>query len=316
MVNKPDPVRRRLTNAGLSVEDCDKYTAILRSFLSARLTKVKFEAEMLKVIPREKIHIHNAVIRELLARAQQRREGVPDLPVVSLIAEKAVSRPSRDSNRPAAPRPTSDRPNASRKRPREREGEEADVRTGPPSAVGRAPPDSATADAPSGRRGAVGPEKTEKPSRTVRQPPNGARVGAVGSGIGSRPSSSPLITGTDISTYNVLPFFPVRPGLALDLDLFLKVRHRMRDQAIDMMGMTAVKDDAVSLMVLALETHVKSLMEAGARQRTARQVMRPHGNLQCGPVRGRDIRDAALRNTSFLGDEAGLDLERLSLLLF
>jgi hypothetical protein len=114
----------------------------------------------------------------------------------------------------------------------------------------------------------------------------------------------------------MLPFFPVRPGLSLDMALFMRLRARMREHAIDALGMTAVRDDAVSLAVQALEMHVKGVLEAAVGARASRSALRPHGGVLCGPVRGHDLREAALRNATFLGDEAGLDLERLSLLLF
>lgn len=313
MVNKPDPVRRRLSSAGLSSDDCDKYCTILRSFLSARTTKVKFEAEMLKLIPRDKIHIHNAVIRDLLARSQQRREGVPDLPVLAPAVEKsAVPRPSRDGG-PKLPLRNTDklsikkRPKGERDRERDRERERERDRERREAGHGG---DRSQIWADGDGKPGLGSDRT----RPLRPPSTGQRPGVGGTPV--RSSGSTLITGTDVSTYNALPFFPVRPGQSLDLDLFLKVRERMRDQAVEVMGMAGIKDDAASLMTLALEMHVKGLMEAGARQRSARQVMRPQGAMLCGPVRGRDMRDAALRNMSFLGDDAGLDLERLSLLLF
>lgn len=115
-------------------------------------------------------------------------------------------------------------------------------------------------------------------------------------------------------TYDGLPYFPVRPGRSLDIDAFLKVRARMRRVA-EMVGIGGVKDDAAALMVHALEAHVKGLLDGGARSRVGRDGLRPHGNLVCGPVRGYDLREAALKNLGLLGDESGMELERLLMLL-
>jgi hypothetical protein len=125
-----------------------------------------------------------------------------------------------------------------------------------------------------------------------------------------------MIPSIDIPAYNSLPYFPVRPGQALDLELFLKLRRRMKKVVVEDMGLNGVKDDAVALLLCGLEAHVKSLMEAGVRQRVAREALRPRGNLVCGPVGGYDFREAALRNSNMLGDEAGVDLERLAMLLY
>jgi hypothetical protein len=113
-----------------------------------------------------------------------------------------------------------------------------------------------------------------------------------------------------------MPFFPVRPGLALDVDVFVRLRARMRETAVEGMGMAGVRDDAVSLALLGLEAHVKAVLEGGARVRAARTALRPHGGVVCAPVRGADLREAGLRNAGLLGEDAGLDLERLALLQF
>jgi hypothetical protein len=103
----------------------------------------------------------------------------------------------------------------------------------------------------------------------------------------------------------------------MDLDLFIKLRTRVKARAVDQFGLSGVRDDAVALLLHALEVHVKTLLEAGARQRVARHAIRPHGNVMCAPVRSHDFREAALRNSaSLLGDDAGIELERLTMLLY
>lgn len=344
---RAEAVRRKLTAAGLSSEECDKYTALLRRFLSARLTKVRFQTELERLLPRSKIAVHNGIVRDLLARAQQRREGVPDLPQVVPVAERpgarrpntvlagaaAVSAAARADRAAAAAAGADGRPGgaASRKRPRpERDGEDgagagaaaSGVGTSAATAVGVAAAAAAatvTAGgvAGNGVGGAGGAAGVGGPGGRNGRAPVGQRVPpGVGAAHGRVSGTAPPLQRHDVATYNMLLYFPLRPGLSLDMSLFMRLRTRMREHAVEAGGMTSVRDDAVSLATHAVELHVKAVMEAAVRARAARSALRPHGGVLCGPVRCHDLREAALRNSSFLGDEAGLDLERLSLLLF
>lgn len=101
----------------------------------------------------------------------------------------------------------------------------------------------------------------------------------------------------------------------MDVEVFLKLRQRVRRIAVEQLGMNGVKDDAVALMVHAMEIHVKRLVEGAARVRVGRDGSRPHRNLQCGAIRGYDLREVVGRNAGLLGDERGMDLERLLMLL-
>jgi Transcriptional regulator of RNA polII, SAGA, subunit len=305
---KQDLVRKHLVAAGLNNDACTKYVQLLRRFLAARLTKAKFELEMLKILPREKIAAHNAIIKELLHRAQQKREGVPDLPNPAFAAEKATQKPAPSHKRP---------------RPVENEVEQHEPRAnGVPAAL------SMTPKPPVEKQEKVlvklPTEDVSVPATRGAAPAAASAVNRGGSGGGAgpgvqppRPPPIPMIPSADVQTYNCLPYFPVRPGQALDLELFLKLRQRMKKVAVEDMGLSGgVKDDAVALLLHGLEAHVKSLMEAGVRQRAAREALRPRGTLVCGPVGGYDFREAALRNSSMLGDEAAFDLERLTMLLY
>jgi Transcriptional regulator of RNA polII, SAGA, subunit len=336
---KPDIVRKRILAAGISSDDCEKYIHVLRQFLAARLTKSRFEVELLKVLPKDKIPVHNALIRELLCRAQQKREGVPDLPTVVPILDKVGSNPARDRKVSLGVKAAT---GAGGNRKRSREARDADADTesrgnNGPALDAKAVPggDKAGVEIPAtdpnrksiadrtGPQGRAGTEVVRGESNSGARPGSGGFVPRVSTRIGGAigaPRASPgvpMITNGDIPTYNALPYFPIRPGQAMDLDLFIKLRARVKAQAVDQLGLSAVKDDAVALLLHAVEAHVKSLMEAGARQRAARQAVRPHGNELCAPVRGYDFRESALRNSaSLLGDEAGMDLERLAMLLY
>lgn len=319
----PDFIRKRLIAAGATNDDCEKYVQILRQFLGAQISKAKFEGEMLKVLPREKISTHNDIIREILRRAQLKRDGVPDLPVVTSISERPAARPRESRPSPAlpSPAPRADRTIARKKRPRERDELEVEVRNPIPPVNSTLPKPVVVTTSGDGNR--KGPDKTggvkinadstgPGPGVTAAAPSrSGSHAPAA-----SRSSGPPLIGSGEAPTYSGLPYFPIRPGQAMDLELFLKLRQRVKRKATEEFNLIGVRDDAVALLLHGLEAHVKSLMEAGVRQRSSRQALRPHMNVQCGPVRSHDFREAALRNVNVLGDEAGLDLERLVMLLY
>ena len=49
-------------------------------------------------------------------------------------------------------------------------------------------------------------------------------------------------------TYNGLAFFPTRPGLSMDVDLFLKMKGRLKRAVVEQKGL-AVSDEATALLV-------------------------------------------------------------------
>lgn len=350
-VSKSDVLRKRLVSAGLSAEACTRYIEILRGFLCARMTKSRFEDEMAKVLPKDKIYVHNGIIRELLLRAQQKREGVPDLPVVTPLRDKRPVPPRRDRPQTHSAKGGNGGVRGDAGAGKEKGGSKRKREDSESETVGNGVADGHGPHGPTRTKPKVQPKKggesdktgirngvisgkarqSEKPSPKVVKRNRGAD-GRIVDGAGNLPPPSPsMSTGRmppprgsnsgsgsgshEIATYDALPYFPAQPGQAMDVELFFKLRQRMKRIAVEQMQMSGVKDDAVGLMLHGLELHVKSLLEAGCRQRAGRQAERPQGNLQCGPVRGHDFRSAALRNTGLLGDEVGMDLERLLMLL-
>lgn len=332
---KADVLRKQLLSSGIPTDICSRYIETLRAFLNARLSKSRYEDEMARILPKDKVHVHNGIIQGILFRAQQRREGMRDLPVVTPQREKrpSVKRPpaSKALNgtvkaEPAkvkvgAKRPHDDTESELRK-PGSSEDAVAPSLTKKPKIRPAIP--KKTPDGEKPKLTKPKPPGLEKPSPkpTIRRkgpesttslpPPSPSAATAPRMQPPRTPAQAPMV---DAATYDGLPYFPVRPGQAMDFELFLKLRTRIRRVALEQLGMASVKDDAVGLMVHAVEHHVKSLMEKAARQRAARDGVRPHRNLQCGPIRGYDVWESARRNTSLLGDESGMELERLSMLL-
>lgn len=328
-VAKSDVLRKRLLSAGLSAEACAKYIETLRAFLNARMTKSRYEDEMAKVLPKDKIHVHNSIIQDILFRAQQKRDGLRDLPV--------IKRPL--SRRPAPPRIANGQTTVEKKlkvgQKRPHEDIDSDQRKQTPAdepitqgspkkpkTKPQPPKKLPETDKPIPSKPKLpGLEKASPKLPAKRQKPESA-PSTPHANNGTPPASSRMQPPktqaqahcVEIPTYEKLHFFPVRPGHNVDLDLFRKLRHRMRRIAVEELGMSGIKDDAVTLLLRGLELHVKSMMENGARQRAGRDGVRPHRNLQCGPVRGYDFREASRANPILLGDESGMELERLLML--
>lgn len=326
MSGKSDVMRKRLVSAGLSTEACARYVEVFRAFISARLTRSRFEDELLKVLPREKIHVHNEIIQDIFFHAQQRQDGLRDLPVVLALKDRRQTVPRRIAAQ-APIKAENKLSKVSLKRPRDdvangtiRQNSLDEPAVHPLKKMKRPPPRGGTES--SDRPRPPKPKAPEKPSPKVRRRPPPENTPKL-------PPPSPISNATgrvatakishphpaEVPTYDSMPYYPVRPGQGVDIDLFLRLRQRMKRIAVEQLGLVGVKDDAVGALVDGVEQHVKSWIEAGTRQRRARDGWRPHGNLQCGPVRGYDVRESALRNSSLLGDEAGMDLERLLMLL-
>lgn len=330
MTPKSDVMRKRLVSAGLSTEACSKYVQVFRAFINARLTRSRFEDELLKLLPREKIHVHNEIIQDIFHHAQQKRDGLRDLPTVIPLKDRKPSLPRKGpvsvkgqplikaENKPAK---------VGSKRPFEETANGPVRSTGPDDSPSLHPPKKIKRQNPRKGTDSSDRPKPPKPKAPEKHSPKGRRRLPDNRPNLPPPSPAPSTTvrvpqqktaqsqSTEVATYDGLWYYPVHPGQSIDVDLFLKLRQRMRRIVVENVGLTGVKDDAVAALVDGLEQHVKSLLAAGARQRVARDGWRPHGNLQCGPMRGYDLRECALRNSSLLGDEAGMDLERLLMLL-
>jgi len=111
-------------------------------------------------------------------------------------------------------------------------------------------------------------------------------------------------------SYQGLVFFPARPGQSLDMELFLKLRQKVKRLATEETGIVGVRDDAIALLACALEQHVKNVIESSFSHTRRRQ----HSSLNrmVEPV---DMFGAVRRNPAVFGDEFLVDAERLALLI-
>lgn len=91
---------KRLASAGLSQDPINLYMDTLRLLFAAKLTKNKFEDEIANVLPGNKYHVHNSIVHELLQHAYQKREGVPDVPLLAPIPDKPAAIPESSRTMP------------------------------------------------------------------------------------------------------------------------------------------------------------------------------------------------------------------------
>uniref|UniRef100_A0A7S3ELF5 Uncharacterized protein n=1 Tax=Rhodosorus marinus TaxID=101924 RepID=A0A7S3ELF5_9RHOD len=85
---------KQLTANGLDPELCENYLHVLKQFLTAKSTKIEFEASLRKVLPANKISVHNDLVRYILRSACAKKDGVPDLPNLGAVKkEKATPKP-------------------------------------------------------------------------------------------------------------------------------------------------------------------------------------------------------------------------------
>lgn len=69
-------------------------------------------------------------------------------------------------------------------------------------------------------------------------------------------TQGPVIIGSSGAqgpTYQNVPLYPLRPGLKLDMEAFLKIRNKVRKIVAEELGTTTVSDDAVALVVRRLQ---------------------------------------------------------------
>lgn len=145
--------------------------------------------------------------------------------------------------------------------------------------------------------------------------PNGNAVGGRGAATTTTMRNSLAVPMMEIATYDTLSFQPIQPGQALDIDLFVRMRTRMT-RIVERMGLAdGVKDEAVALLTHSLETHMKRMLESCVDRRIARECTRPAKYPSCLPVTTYDLREGVAHELSPLGADAGLAIERLSLLL-
>lgn len=366
---------KKLQTAGLSLDACEKYVQVLRSFLAARITRKKFEQDLNNILSPEKRPVHNAIILELLSRAIKKREGVADLPALPPLKDKRdVANLKRDRSIPKSPHPKSepvlplpqtpqkplpsltlqvkrqpDPINADLRRPESPSALDApipptkrlkprpigkakasndssiipvtptlpEVPTAQPvkskskptkqnSIIERSPVDKSFASREEGQKVTVPSNNLPPPSPTVLPPTPGA--------IPHAPPKVHSVTPPELETYDNLDFMPTRPGTAMDIDLFTKLKPRVR-QLVEMEGLVGVKDDGVALLSHAAEIQVKRLLQSAVFSRRSRSGNRPVGTYSCAPIRSFDLRQSALENLDLLVDESAVSLERLSMLI-
>ncbi len=303
--SRADYLHQRLAAEGLSSDAISGYIETLRQFLTAKLTKIQFEDEIAKHLPKDKYGAHNRIIIELLQRAQVKREGLPDVPVVQQVKEKRTA-PSKV--RDAA---------SSKSRPTQTKQEQV-----PATPTSRMVPlkKNRLERKPNGDT-AVASKVNENDKKRPRPPakqPSPKRPKKSDAPIdGSVPTRSSLsIPSAEIPTYDTLSFQPVRPGQAIDLELFGKMRARMSKKAEKMGVSGGVKDEAIALLTHSLELYIKKIMEAAVQQRVAREGTKPARFQSCHPVTTYDVREGMLADVMKLGGfDASETLERLTLLL-
>eukprot|EP00172_Hildenbrandia_rubra_P004269 Plantae.Rhodophyta-Hildenbrandia_rubra.ctg8291.p1 GENE.Plantae.Rhodophyta-Hildenbrandia_rubra.ctg8291~~Plantae.Rhodophyta-Hildenbrandia_rubra.ctg8291.p1 ORF type:complete len:334 (-),score=59.24 Plantae.Rhodophyta-Hildenbrandia_rubra.ctg8291:806-1807(-) len=319
----------QLSSAGLSDDICERYMGTLSTFLMAKMTKIQFEETMTQVLPKDKLQVHNSVVTKLLHRAQESRDHVPELPVLSPARERkgAFRQHSTGGRRPGA------KAGGKRKRS-DLEIEEDDelvllpdgstvppsqkLRSGAISVNPKSPPAGfdlhSVKGAPgsaAGRRkgGGRGSSKTGRRSR-------------VKEGSASSPATPvtemppPLTPGSAVPTHELnaspyweLPWLPAQPGLAFDATLFTKLKDRTKRRCLEK-GIVDIDDDAIALLAHAVEIRAKAVMEGGAHSRAARSGYRAYGRSTWLSVEAMDLKSSARGIPGTLGTTF-LELERL-----
>lgn len=306
--SRADFLHQRLAAEGLSPDAIAGYIETLRQFLTAKINKIQFEDEIAKHLPKDKYAVHNRIIIDLLQRAQVKREGLPDVPVIQPTKEKRTAPSKHRDVSSAARRPpltkqeqvaTATAP-ASRSVPTKKAKLERKANGDTAAAASKVTDSAKTRQRP--------PAKQPSPKR-----PKKTDVQIDGSVAARNTLAVPI---SEIPTYDTLSFQPVRPGQAIDLELFNKMRTRMAKK-VDKMGIVdGVKDEAVALLTHSLELYIKKVMEAAVQQRVAREGTRPARFQPCQPVTTYDVREGLMADVSRLGGiDASETLERLTLLL-
>eukprot|EP00190_Bangiopsis_sp_CCMP1999_P007432 CAMPEP_0198725120 /NCGR_PEP_ID=MMETSP1475-20131203/2491_1 /TAXON_ID= ORGANISM="Unidentified sp., Strain CCMP1999" /NCGR_SAMPLE_ID=MMETSP1475 /ASSEMBLY_ACC=CAM_ASM_001111 /LENGTH=536 /DNA_ID=CAMNT_0044486829 /DNA_START=229 /DNA_END=1839 /DNA_ORIENTATION=+ len=172
---------------------------------------------------------------------------------------------------------------------------------------------------------AAAPSAPSAPALTSPRPPvmpltMGPPARAPPTAAASKQGATPVARPGDLPPHQGIPFFPLHPGHDLDLELFYKVRARLRKRVVnEHMGMTHVSDEAAALLTHALELHIKQLLEVSSRKRANRvgdhmlHDARGYGS-RVDPI---DLCDAVAGNPGrMLGEDMPVDLERLLLALY
>ena len=114
-MSRKSEVISKLNDGGLSTDEVDLYFRTLSQFLSAKMSKLEYESSMSELLPtRNRAHVHNEIITEILRRAQEKREGVPELPRLVPVRERRSG--SRDGRGRRGTRDIASRVGGKRKR--------------------------------------------------------------------------------------------------------------------------------------------------------------------------------------------------------
>eukprot|EP00172_Hildenbrandia_rubra_P004271 Plantae.Rhodophyta-Hildenbrandia_rubra.ctg8292.p1 GENE.Plantae.Rhodophyta-Hildenbrandia_rubra.ctg8292~~Plantae.Rhodophyta-Hildenbrandia_rubra.ctg8292.p1 ORF type:complete len:331 (-),score=61.02 Plantae.Rhodophyta-Hildenbrandia_rubra.ctg8292:803-1795(-) len=317
---------RQLSSAGLADDVCERYMGTLSTFLMAKMTKIQFEEKMTQVIPKDKLQVHNSVVTNLLHRAQESRDHVAELPVLTPARERkgAFRRHSTEFRKPGA------KAGAKRKR--------SDLEVEENDELMFLPDGSTVPPSQKLRSGAI-PVNSESPpsgfdSQSVKGPPSSATGrwstgGNPPSRIGRRSHAKERIVSTQATEmppplrpgvvapahqpiafpHWKLPSIPTQAGLAFDATLFTELKDRMKRRCLEK-GITEVDDDAIALLGHAVEVRAKAVMEGGAHSRAARSGYRAHGISTWLSVEAMDLKSSARGIPRTLG-ATFLELERL-----
>mmetsp|Transcript_30410 Transcript_30410/g.74118 ORF Transcript_30410/g.74118 Transcript_30410/m.74118 type:complete len:390 (-) Transcript_30410:409-1578(-) len=240
---------RRLKGHGLAPEVCEGYFQVLRQFLTAASTKREFETNLRELLTDGQIVFHNQLIRDILRAAHAKRDGLPAVPVLVPVKDK---KPVPQKRAPPL--------GAKRKKQNEDASDAALPKGKKLSAAGTAAANAAPAGAAQGA-----PQRARAPSRKGKAEGDAATGPPVGPSAAGRAPAGVLGRRDhqrEVSTaYERMSFLPVRPGEAIDPDLFFQLRQRVRRLVDEETGLSGVKDDAVLLLGLALELHIKNLLD-------------------------------------------------------
>ncbi|KAA8493006.1 hypothetical protein FVE85_9278 [Porphyridium purpureum] len=405
---------KRLSAAGVALEICDKYVALLKQFLSAGMSKTDFESALRRLLPKDKIRVHNQIVKWILSSALSRKSGSVQLPVLVPAKDKKPTATKKEigtvvvtpAGRPAPvggkkgtlgkrkagagdlvpPAPlgaispalsATDRKSAKGKRAgalalaatavkdnttqkflsqslaasrkknaAANEKTQAAMLLADPSAQGKGkdpgqktksgkPPakrarvgqkSKGDADGVGGAGGVAGAQRAAASAAAAVAAANAQALhGAKGRQVPvplQRPGVKLPARAPDLISYPNMVFVPGTPGAGLDLELLMRLRHRVQRIASMEFGIQTASDDSIALLTHALESHLKSLLEASVQKRRQRCGDAPSGMSNQLDALGSykrvtplDVFMCARENTDLLGNDHAVYMERLLLMM-
>mmetsp|Transcript_15405 Transcript_15405/g.31213 ORF Transcript_15405/g.31213 Transcript_15405/m.31213 type:complete len:353 (-) Transcript_15405:1234-2292(-) len=349
-INSRGEILRRMGVAGLSPDTSERYFETLQLFVSARMTKVEYLVKMRSLlVGPDKVAAHNKLIRDILKQAMARKMDMPDVPVLVAMKDRKVA-----PRKPAAPRTKSNAAaiaaasvtsvaSVASVTPPVTPATMVTVKAAvastvtttmvvPPSSV-RVVQAQETASAPVTIPpvAVANPSLPDKPE--IRGEKRGKKeakqeasmvVSAATVDDSTRKRQKPKVVPVEVPTpvhvptaYDRISFIPTRPGQALDLELFLKLRHRTKQVVYDIAGLSGVRDDAIALLAHALEIYLKNIIEStvSCMAKPDRDTFRP-GTDKALQIGTNDLFLARKLDTRYCCDEIMIDLERLTEAIF